>query len=71
MLPKFKGPYHICVRFYGVLHDTCVLSQRASVPAAVQPDQGAAAVVACESTICKFEFETNIGKYINTRYKLI
>lgn len=50
---SYKGPYHVCVCFNGVLNNTCVVSHRASVPAAVQLDQGMTAVVARESTICK------------------
>lgn len=50
---KYKGPYHICVCFYGVLHNTGLVRDGASVPAAVQLDQGTAAVVARESAVCK------------------
>lgn len=46
-----RRPYHICVRLYGIFDDTCVVRRWASVPAAVQPDQRATAVVACELTI--------------------
>lgn len=48
---RCRRPYHIRVRLYGMFDDTCVVRRRASVPAAVQPDQWAAAVVACELTI--------------------
>lgn len=49
---KYKrSSYHICVCFYGVLNDTHLVSHRASVPAAVEPDQGTTAVVACKSAI--------------------
>lgn len=49
--PDLEATHHIRVRFHGVLNHARVVGRRASVPDAVHPDQGAAAVVACESAV--------------------
>lgn len=45
--------HHICVRLHGVFNHARVVGRWASVPDAVHPDQGAAAVVARESAVFK------------------
>lgn len=52
---KFKGPYHIGVCLYSVLHNTGVVSHRALVPAAVQTDQGATSIVTRKSAVCNLK----------------
>lgn len=56
------GPYHICVCFYGVLHNICLVWYKASVPAAVQLDQSTTAVVTSESTVCEGRKSLNLEK---------
>lgn len=60
---RLSDPYHICVGFYGVLHDAGVFSGGASFPAAIQLNQGTAAIVACESAVCKCRPSLTLDRY--------